>query len=74
MFFVFNIFIVIGIIQGYFFRRITMPDLRSKIFILFALILATYLVAFSWISSKAIHIRNSPAGKVCSGEYLTKHD
>ena len=74
LFFVYDVFIAIGLIQGYLLRRIDLKDMRNQMFVIFAFLFVAYLLLGTYIVFKALFIRFSAAGRVCSGDYIKKGD
>jgi tRNA A-37 threonylcarbamoyl transferase component Bud32 len=74
IFFAFDVFITIGLIQGYFHKRISGKDRKNYLFILCSILFVFYIVFGGLLLLSAFTIRCSDAGQVCSGDYLKKGD
>lgn len=74
IFLVFDLFITIGLIQGYLYKRVNVADMRNILFVLYATLFGIYSVFGAYIVFKAMFIRYSEAGQVCSGDFLLPDD
>ena len=74
IFFAFDVFVSIGLIQGYFYRRISEKEKKNVLFILYMVLLVVYIIFGGLIMLNMFIIRYSDAGQVCSGDFLKKGD